>query len=287
MNNKTALSKILSFFLVKIIIGIAIIGGSVFIVEWLRQLLLDSISLTNNAKNIITAIADALAALFSYVFLFRIYERRKIKELSVSTFSKNSTIGFITGLSLQSLFILVIYFSGSYSITHINPVSFLLPSFSTALSAGFVAEILIIGVVFRPTEEKLGTVVTLFFFVILFALMHVNVKDSTALSILSTAINAGILLPAAYVFSRSLWMPIFLHFAWDFAEPGIFGGINPSISIDKSLFTSKISGASILTGGQMGPQNSIQSLLFCLIAAIIFLWLAKQKNHFIKPFWKR
>jgi len=82
-------------------------------------------------------------------------------------------------------------------------------------------------------------------------------------------------------------MPIFLHFAWDFAEPGIFGGINPSISIDKSLFTSKISGASILTGGQMGPQNSIQSLLFCLIAAIIFLWLAKQKNHFIKPFWKR
>ena len=36
-----------------------------------------------------------------------------------------------------------------------------------------------------------------------------------------------------------LWLPIFLHFAWDFAEPGVFGAINPGITIDQSLLTSK------------------------------------------------
>ena len=278
MNNQTALSKILSFFLVKIIIGIAVIGGSVFLVEWLGRLLLDKTQVTDDYKNIIIAILDALAALFSYIILFRVYEKRKIKELSLSTFSKNSVIGFITGFALQSVFILVIYFFGKYSIEKINPVSFLLPAFAAAFTAGFVAEILIVGVFFRLAEEKLGTLLTLLICFIFFIVMHINVRGATIISVLSTAIQAGVLLPAVYIFSRNLWMPIFLHFVWDFAEPGIFGGINPGISIDKSLFTSNISGSPLLSGGEMGPQNSIQSLVLCSIVALIFLSLAKQNQ---------
>jgi len=99
--------------------------------------------------------------------------------------------------------------------------------------------------------------------------------------------QAGFMLPAAYVFSRSLWLPIFLHFSWDFAEPGIFGGINPSTSLTEGLYTSKITGNSLLTGGETGPQDSLQSLIFCLLTGIIFLLLAKQKNNFIKPNWQR
>jgi hypothetical protein len=98
--------------------------------------------------------------------------------------------------------------------------------------------------------------------------------------------QAGFMLPAAYVFSRSLWLPIFLHFSWDFAEPGIFGGINPSTSITQSLFTSKITGSSLLTGGQTGPQDSLQSLILCLLTGVLFLLLAKRKNNFIKPNWQ-
>jgi uncharacterized protein len=287
MNQQTVLSKILSFFLVKIIIGIAVVGSSVFLAEWLGRLLLDQTQLTDDLKNIIIAIADATAALLSYIFLFEFYEKGKIKELSLSVFGKNAIIGFATGFGLQSLFILMIYMFGKYAIAYINPVSFLMPSFAAAFTAGFVAEILIVGIFFRLTEEKLGTFITLLIFFILFMLMHVNVKGATMISVLATAIQAGVLLPSAFIFSRNLWIPVFLHFAWDFTEPGIFGGINPGISIDKSLFTSKISGASFITGGHMGPQNSIQSLLFCSIAALLFLWLAKRKNSFVKPFWKK
>jgi uncharacterized protein len=287
MNKQSTLSKILSFFLIKMIIGIAAVVGSVFLVEGPGRLLLDQTQLTDDLKNIIIAIADAMAALATYIFLFRFYEDRKIEELSFASLSKNAIMGFITGLALQSLFILIIYIFGKYSITHINPVSFLMPSFAAAVTAGFVAEILIVGIFFRLTEEKLGTLITLLISVVLFVIMHVNAKGATTLSVLSTAMQAGVLLPAVYIFSRNLWIPIFLHFAWDFSEPGIFGGINPSISIDKSLFTSKISGESFLTGGQMGPQNSVQSLILCSIAAFLFLWLAKRKNNFIQPFWKK
>jgi hypothetical protein len=116
--------------------------------------------------------------------------------------------------------------------------------------------------------------------------MHINIKGASAISISTTAIQAGILLPADFIYSRNLWLPIFLHFAWDFSEPGIFGGINTGISIDKTLFSSKISGTTFISGGQTGPQNSIQAFVLCSTIAIFFLWLAKRKNNFIKPSWR-
>jgi len=287
MNGQTTVQKVFHFFLTKIIIGIGVVGGVVALVENSGRPLIDKIPISADLKNVIIGIAAAVLALLSYILLFKFYEKREVKELSPETFWKNALIGFFLGLILQSLIILVMYLAGDYSITGINPISFLLPGFTQALDAGFVAEIILVGIVFRLTEEKLGTAITLIIFILLFAIMHSGAKGATFLSVVSTAIQAGILLPAAFIFSRTLWLPIFFHFAWDFAEPAIFGGINPGMGVEKSLFISNISGSGILTGGETGPQNSIQGAIFCLIAAIIFFQLAKQKNNFIKPYWKK
>jgi hypothetical protein len=48
------------------------------------------------------------------------------------------------------------------------------------------------------------------------------------------------------------------------------------------LLTSKITGSAFLTGGQMGPQNSIQALIFCSITGLLFLWVAKAKENIYK-----
>jgi len=287
MNSQTFLQKIFSFFLTKIIIGIIIVVGSVALAEWAGRLFLDRTQSSDELKNAIIGISDAAIALLSYVLLFRFYEKRKIKELSAASLPKNACLGFSLGLFLQSSFILVIYLFGSYSISHVNPLSFLLPSFITALTAGFVAEILIRGIIFRLTEESLGTLIALIISILLFVVFHATVKGATFLSVFSTAIQAGFLFSATYIFSRSLWLPIFLHFAWDFAEPGIFGGINPGINLKQSLFNSNFNGSDLITGGKFGPGNSIEALLICLIAGFIFLWLARRKNNFIKPYWKK
>ena len=287
MKTQSALSKFLSFFLTKIVIGVSSIVGVVALVEWSGRPLLAKTELPEDSVNIMVAIAESALALLTYTFLFRVYEKRKINELSTNAFWKNAVIGYVTGFFLQSIFILIIYLTGNYSVIRINQASSLLPSFAAALTAGFVGEIVIRGIFFRLTEERLGTVLTLIICVMLFAIMHLSAKGANFLSVSSTAIEAGLLLSAGYVFSRSLWLPIFFHFAWDFAEPGVFGAINPGITIDQSLLTSKIEGPLILTGGQLGPQNSIQALLLCTIASLVFLWMAKQKKNFIKPSWKR
>ena len=283
---QTPLQKALHFFLTKMIIGIGVIVLLVAVIEWLGSSILDKTNLPDDKKALTVAVAEAFIAATGYIFLFRIYDKRPIHELSASAFFNNATVGFLTGVALQSLFILVIYLTGTFLIVNINPVSTLISPFAFALTAGFVAEIIMIGIVFRLLEQQTGTVIALFIFIILFAILHINVKGATLISISATAMQAGLLLPAAYVYSRTLWLPIFLHFGWDFAEPGIFGGINPSASLTQGLLTSKIAGNSLFTGGETGPQDSLSSLLLCLLSGLIFLSLAKQKNNLIKPQWK-
>lgn len=286
MDKQAAFQKVLHFFITKIIVGLAVTGGAVILSELFWRLVLEKTQLDDNAKNCIVAFSDAAIALVVYILLFRTYEKRRIKELSSSAFGKNALTGFITGFVLQSSFIMVMYFTRHYAVLNVNSFSFVVPAFATAFTAGFVSEILIRGIFFRLLEEKAGTIISLVVVTLLFGLFHLNAPGATALSVSATAIEAGLLLSAAYIYTRSLWFTIFLHFAWDFAEPGIFGAINPGNSIEQSLLTSKVTGSVYVTGGQLGPQNSIEALIICLLTSILFLWLAKRRNNFIRPYWK-
>jgi uncharacterized protein len=284
-NRLTHYKKIFGSFLVRILAGAVLITVSVILVEWLVRWATDNSLWPEDLKRLLISLIESSLAVAAYIIFYRYAENRKITELRRETFPRMALAGFITGIGIQAAIILIIYVAGSYHIEKINPVADLLPSFSVSLMAGFVAELLIRGVFFRILEEKLGTILALLLMVISFVILHLGIPGSSMVSVAATALHAGLLLSAAYVVSRSLWFPIFLHFAYDFAEPGIFGGINPGIHENRSLFTPLISGNHLITGGEAGPQNSLQGLIICLILSSIFLYRAKRKNKFIRPSW--
>lgn len=279
-------NRIYNSTVIKIITGVFLVGGIVFLVQWISGLFPGKLTGNGEAFNLAIAIIQCTLAVWCYILLYRYFEKRQITELNSASFIRNAMPGFLTGILLQSLIVLILYLAGGYVILRINPASFMVPSFTVALTAGFVAEIIIRGILFRLIESRLGTVITICIMILLFLLLHIGGKGPTMLSALAISMQAGFLLSAVYVMTRNLWFPIFLHFAWDFAEPGIFGAINPGNSIEKSLFTSQVSGPDILTGGSQGPVNSIQSLLLCLLAGFFFLWLARRRKNFIFPYWK-
>jgi hypothetical protein len=287
MNNHGALKKAVLLPLAKTISAVAAIVGSVLLCEQLRNYLTAQTQLDGDYRDVLIAILESSLALMAYVLVFKFFEKRTIKELGLGAFGKYAVAGFLTGFLLQSLSILVLYAAGGYSIVQVNPLSFVVPGFSAALVAGFVAELIIRGIIFRLVEEQTGTVMAVSLTAFLFVVLHMGGKDATILSVAATVMQAGILASAGYVLTRSLWFPIFFHFAWDFAEPGIYGGINPGINIAKSWVTSWVTGPWVLTGGKAGPGNSLQALIFCLVTAAIFLRLAKRQNNFIRPSWKK
>ena len=221
-----------------------------------------------------------------YVTLYKFYENREIKELSKNGLFKSLTIGIILGVLLQSLTILVIYLKGGYSIVSINPILFLVPPFAMAFTSAIFEEILMRGIVFRITEEKLGSYFALFISAILFGAMHLGNPNSSLTAALGLAIQAGLLLASAYIYSRNLWFPIAIHFAWNFTQSAIFGANVSGNSISKTLITSKIEGAEWFTGGQFGPEGSIQATVFCFIVTIILLILSHKEGKIIAPYWK-
>ena len=77
---------------------------------------------------------------------------------------------------------------------------------------------------------------------LLFAGIHAAAKGATVLSVCSTAMEAGFVLSAVYIFSSNLWLPIFLHFACECAAPDIFGGFTPGLTIDKTGLLCTIKG---------------------------------------------
>ncbi len=287
MENKSKINRFSNFPLTKIFIGLVAVVVATGAIQAGAQAILKYTSINEDFQNLTVAILTATAAMVTYYFLFRFYEKRKIDELSTSHFLSNSVTGFFTGFLFLSVVILVMYLGKSYTILSFNPVSFLIPALAIGISSAAFEEILFRGIIFRITEEKLGSVWALIISSSFFGFAHLANENSTIFSAVAITIEAGLFLGAAYIYSRNLWLPIFIHFAWNFSEGGIYGAIISGSGLEKSLINNKISGPELLTGGAFGPENSLQSVILGLLIGILFLWMANNKNNLVKPYWKQ
>ena len=277
----------LHFPLTKIIIGLLVCGVIVSVGQFLVGKLLDLTVLDKDIKNLIAGIVVAILAIVSYIYLYTFYEKREITEFTKNGIIKSLTIGIILGVVLQSLTILVIYLKGGYSIVTINPILFLVPPLTMAFTSAIFEETLMRGIIFRITEEKLGSYFGLIISAVLFGAMHLANPNSSMTAAIGLAIQAGLLLASAYIYARNLWFPIAIHFAWNFTQSAIFGANVSGNTISKTLITSKIEGAEWFTGGQFGPEGSIQATAFCFIVTIILLILSHKEGKIISPYWKK
>ena len=276
--------KVLNFTLVKILIGFIFCAGIVVFAQIGLSKLLAVTSMEKEEKLLLIGIVVASISIVTYTWLFRFYEKRTITELSIKGIGKNLSLGICLGIALQSLTILVIYLNKGFTVISVNSMLFMLPSLAMAFTSAIFEEILFRGIIFRITEEKLGSYWALIISAAIFGAMHLANPHSSILAALGLAIQAGLLLAAAYIFSRNLWFPIAIHFAWNFTQSGIFGVSTSGNNMGKSLLTTKIEGAEWFTGGQFGPEASIQATVFCLIATIVLMLFNHKQRRIIKPY---
>jgi membrane protease YdiL (CAAX protease family) len=279
--------NILNSPLTKIIIGLIVCIVTVRFGQMAILKLLELTSIDKELQRVIGGVAVAVLAIISYHYLYSFYEKRKITELSTNGLINNLGTGFLIGATLQSLTILVIYLKGGYSVISVNPILFIVPALIKAFTAAIFEEILLRGIVFRIAEEKLGSYFSMAISAVLFGAMHLANPHSSLIAGVGIAIQAGLLLAAAYMYTRNLWFPIAIHFAWNFTQSAIFGANVSGNTISKTLITSRIEGAEWFTGGLFGPEGSIQATVFCLMATIILLVLCHREGKIIAPYWKK
>ena len=138
-------------------------------------------------------------------------------------------------------------------------------------------EVLFRGIVFRMMDDRWGTVVALIVSSLIFGFVHITNDNATVWSSFAIAVEAGLLLGAAYKWSGNLWVPIGIHWAWNYFQGPIFG-FAVSGNDTSSLIKPVIEGSKWLTGGEFGAEASIPAVITGIAVSIVFLWLYRRRT---------
>lgn len=287
MENQSVKNKIISHPVTRIILGILVCGSVFIITQNIISKLLGLTALDKDYRNLFKGILASIAVIGAYKFFFKWMEKREVKEISNAGIIINLLSGLLIGGVLQFLTILVIYFNGGFNVVSINPASSVIIPLTVAFTVAIFEEILLRGIIFRIVEEKLGSYIALAVSAIMFGALHLANPNSSLFAATCIAIFAGLLFGAAYIYTRSLWFSIAIHFAWNFMQSGIFGAITSGNEKTSSLFTTQITGPELITGGGFGPEATIQAILFGLISVIILMYLNIKEDKLRTPYWKK
>jgi len=284
---QTTLGKIVQFPLTRIIIAIlflAPVSGinnvlAIYVTEPLQE---PFYTITNT----ILAVICFFLFLMAYRLFTKHIEKREAYEISRKSSMKELGLGFLIGLVLVLLIVTVIALSGFYQIENLNTWTYFVNAIVIFGIGAFIQELFIRGILFRILEEKLGTWITIAIVTIIFGVIHIGNENAGLFSTISLILS-DVLLCAAFIYTRRIWLVWGIHFGWNFFQDGIFGMPNSGISKLPSLINSTVNGPEWLTGGSFGIENSLLAIVLNLVIGIVILKKAWDKDLFVKAVWKR
>ncbi|KRE99977.1 abortive infection protein [Frateuria sp. Soil773] len=223
----------------------------------------------------------ALPALLAYLLLVRLVERRPVSELSPRRLLPQGIAGLLAGALLFSAVVGVLWLLGSYHVTGTNPHAAWLPALlAVGLGAGIGEEIICRGVLFRIVEEGLGTWWALGISALFFGAAHVANPGATLWSSAAIAIEAGLLFGLLYHVTRSLYLCMGVHAAWNFMQGTVYGIPVSGTSADGWLVSTR-SGPDWLSGGVFGAEASVIALGLCSLCTLALLVRALRSGSMV------
>jgi uncharacterized protein len=215
------------------------------------------------------AVANALA--------LRIYERGNLSDIGLGW----------TGASRRNLSLGILGGVGAALIVIVLPLALRLADFERVPnerlawpSLLFVSILLLFGAVgeemlfrgygFQILVRGIGAFATILPVAVLFGLAHSQNLNFGPMALLNT-ILWGVVLGYAYVRSGDLWLPIGLHFGWNWSLPML--GVNLSgFTMDVTGYAMHWKVGPTVSGGAYGPEGG---LLTTVVAIGLFFFLIK------------
>lgn len=276
------LRRIVDFPLTRIVIALVMIVAPILAI----QLPLASRHFDRTPLVLPISVGLALVGWCGYRCYVAWIERRPPAEFAGGGALREVGGGVLLGVALFSATMGVLAAAGAYTPGPRHPAAVLIVPLAGSITSGVLEELVFRGVVFRILEASLGTWIALAISTSMFGIAHLANPGSGPLPAAAIAIEAGVLLTAAYTFTRRLWLPMGLHFAWNFTEAGIFGADVSGHAVP-GLFTARFTGPAWLTGGAFGPEASVVAVVLCLAAGIVLLVRSSRRGRMLRPAWKR
>jgi hypothetical protein len=141
-----------------------------------------------------------------------------------------------------------------------------------------VGEVLARGYIFQTIQLQSNGIWAIIVTSIIFVLYHAAGLQGNWLPALNVFL-AGILFGVAYYRTGNLWLPIAIHFAWNFLLGPILGlsVSGQDLANNWHLFT--LQGPSLFTGGTFGIEGSLIVTAITILGIVTLLrWYPKQST---------
>jgi uncharacterized protein len=235
-----------------------------------------------DATQVLAALILSVVMIAAYRSLVRVLEQRAVAELQDSDAVRGLVPGVLVGAGLFALVYAILWVLGAVTFGGFGGLAGLGHALAIAISSAVGEEIVFRGVVYRRLEERLGTAIALLVSATTFGLVHSGNTGANWVSTLAIALESGVLLALAFAATRSLWLPIGLHFGWNFTEGGIFGAA-VSGGQYSGLIHAPLSGPPLITGGAFGPEASLAALVVSLSGSIALAWYVVHTGRWRRP----
>jgi membrane protease YdiL (CAAX protease family) len=197
-------------------------------------------SLSSSASEVMTIVLTfglfAVAGIITLALMGKVIERRSLAEVGLGRRGvlRDTLQGFVIGAGMLLLLLLMLMAAtliglmpesgDTLSADYLEQVQefggvfgYLGLAFAFTCFVAVAEEILFRGLLFRILEGGLGSWLAMAISAVLFGMYHLgNFEDPTLLSVASQTAS-GFGFAAAYMLTRKLWLPIGLHWGWDFA----------------------------------------------------------------------
>lgn len=230
-------------------------------------------------------LAVAVLATLIYIAARRWIERRANDELPLALFGREVPIGLLIGAALFTLMTGIVALLGGFSVERVNGMGALWAMLAMAVTSGTIEEILFRGILLRHIEAMLGTWAALAITSALFGLAHLANPGASLFAAFAIAMEAGILLGAAYLWKRRLWIPIGIHAAWNFTQGWVFSVPVSGGKVPEGLLITARNGPDWLTGGAFGLEASVIAMLVATAAGLFLLVRVVKQGGIRPPMW--
>jgi membrane protease YdiL (CAAX protease family) len=208
--------------------GILLRVGLFILIGWLGMVIFPFIIYPVAGILVTSAMATFAAAAVANAITVRVYERGRLSDLGLgwtATSKRELFVGFAAAMAAGVVILggpvltRVAFFERSPGVEH--PWASLLFVSLVLLFGAAGEEMLFHGYAFQLLVRSIGAFATILPVSILFGVEHLGNPNATLLGAVNT-ILWGILLGFAYWRTNALWLPIGLHFGWNFTLP-LFG----------------------------------------------------------------
>jgi membrane protease YdiL (CAAX protease family) len=189
-------------------------------------------------------------------------------------------VGFLVGAVLFGAVMGIIAATGHYQYAGWGAVSGAVAVLGKMCAVAVAEELVFRAVLFRIIEQWIGTWLALAASALVFGLLHLANPGATLFGALAIAVEAGVMLGAAYALTRTIWFAVGIHLAWNFVQGGVFGAtVSGTASTFQSLIRGAIAGPDLLTGGGFGPEASVPAIGVGVVAAVVLLILTVRRGR--------